>query len=115
MKAILRLGAGAVIGLVLILSLTLTAVAVLPARAQDLRLGECMPYPVLVEQLADRYGEKIFFFGETLSEAVRAQVAASPDGTWTVFLVDVPKGEACVLLFGRAWAGENLPAQGEEL
>ena len=115
MKAILRLGAGALIGLALILSLTIAAAPVLPAQAQDLRLGTCLPYPVLLEQLADRYGEKVFFFGQTASETVLAQLSASLDGTWTLFLVDTEMGDACTIFFGEAWTGENLPTIGEDL
>lgn len=115
MKAIYRKGAGVILGLCLIAALILSSLVIVPpARAQDMVPGQCLSFPVLTEQLADRFGEAIFFRGE-ISEGAFMMVAASPDGTWTLFGVSVETNEACIFGFGNRWAGEDLPVQGEAL
>jgi hypothetical protein len=87
----------------------LLAALVLPVFAQD----RCLPWPAILEQLADRWGEAPMWEG-TRADVGRFVVLANPDGTTWTILLRRPDGQACALAAGEGWALPAAPKPGED-
>jgi hypothetical protein len=81
-----------------------------PAAAQS----QCGPHPVVVAQLADKYGETRRGMG--MAGQAIAELYASDAGTWTI-VVTLPDGSACLIASGEGWESFNdaLPPKGADL
>jgi len=71
----------------------------LPARAQG---QNCGPRDIVVERLADRFGETRRGIGLATRTRVVEIFASDATGTWTV-TVTLPNGRTCLLASGQAW------------
>jgi hypothetical protein len=90
----------------------LVSLFVTPAEAQ----ANCAPRPVVVERLADRYGETRRSVGLGANNAVVEVFASDESGSWTI-IVTTPGGLTCLVASGQAYeaVSEALPEKGEEL
>lgn len=91
----------------------LIAIVLTPLLALAQEASGCAPWPVIQEQLADRYGEALFFTGTT-PDGFRMHVFAGPGGTWTLIVRDAAGEFGCLFAQGESWVGFAPPAQGEE-
>ncbi|MEO0938178.1 MAG: hypothetical protein AAFY38_08485 [Pseudomonadota bacterium] len=83
------------------------------ALAQNAR--NCGPREVVVDRLADGYGETRQSMGLGANNSV-VEVFASPEtGTWTI-TVTMPNGVTCLVASGQAFEelAEALPAPGND-
>lgn len=97
----------------LFLTSALVAVLSLVPLSALAQQDDCAPWPVLQEQLADRFGESEFFTGIAPGGGL-VRVLAGPRGTWSV--VAIPPGAivGCIVGFGEQWTASAPPAYGEE-
>ncbi len=75
----------------------------------------CAPRQMVLEQLADKYGETRQSIGLGTNNAV-VEIFASPEtGTWTI-TVTTPDGQTCLVASGQSFEAlaEALPAQGND-
>lgn len=80
-----------------------------------LAAGNCAPRDVVVDRLADRFGESRQSIGLGANNAV-VEVFASPEtGTWTI-TVTTPQGLTCLVASGQAFEAmaEALPKPGTD-
>ncbi|TFL19207.1 hypothetical protein [Jannaschia formosa] len=71
----------------------------IPAGAQG---QNCGPREMVVERLADRFGETRRGIGLATQNRVVEIFASEATGTWTV-TVTLPSGRTCLLASGQAW------------
>ena len=93
--------------------LTILAIAVgAPVLAQQ---GNCAPREIVVQRLAEGYGETRRSIGLGANNAV-VEVFASETGSWTI-TVTFPNGSTCLVASGQAFEtlAETLPPTGEEM
>ncbi|MEP2890354.1 hypothetical protein [Tateyamaria sp.] len=83
------------------------------AMAQQVR--NCGPRELVVNRLADRYGETRQSMGLGANNAVLEVFASDESGTWTV-TVTSPEGMTCLIASGQAFEElvEALPAKGND-
>ena len=90
--------------------LGVTAVMVclaLPAAAQS---GQCAPRDLVIERLAEAYGETRRSVGLASGDAIMEVFVSEASGSWTITVTD-PGGITCLVAAGRAYealAGERL-------
>ncbi len=72
--------------------------------------ANCAPHDVIVERLADRFGESRQSIGLSSNNAVVEVFAALTTGTWTIALTQ-PGGPTCLVASGEAFQtlSEALP------
>ncbi len=72
--------------------------------------ANCAPHDVIVERLADRFGESRQSIGLSSNNAVVEVFAALSTGTWTI-AVTQPGGPTCLVASGEAFQtlAETLP------
>lgn len=102
---LILLGGGVALG-------TLLTLFASPAGAQT----NCAPRPVVIERLADRYGESRRSIGLGANNAVVEVFASDETGTWSI-TVTSPNGLTCLVASGQAYeAFQEHPAKsGEQL
>lgn len=96
-----------------VMAALLAATAAPMALAQNAR--NCGPREVVVDRLADGYGETRQSMGLGANNSV-VEVFASPEtGTWTI-TVTMPNGVTCLVASGQAFEelAEALPAPGND-
>ena len=76
------------------------------AEAQD--RTACADRTLVIERLAERYGETLQSMGLHQNRNVLEVYASDETGTWTI-LVTSPDGRACLIAAGQAWDGEPAP------
>ncbi|MCC1491547.1 hypothetical protein J1C49_02900 [Cognatishimia sp. F0-27] len=81
------------------------------AHAQQ---GNCAPRAVVVERLAEKYGETRQSMGLGHNNAVMEVFASDESGSWTI-TVTLVNGMTCLVASGQAFEelAEALPAQGD--
>ena len=77
--------------------------------------GNCAPRDVVIDRLADRYGESRQSIGLGANNAVVEVFASSETGTWTI-TVTTPQGLTCLVASGQAFEAlaEALPKPGSD-
>ena len=92
------------------LSAVAAALLTSPAAAQN-----CAPREVVVERLAERYGESRQSMGLGANNAVVEVFASEETGTWTITVTSV-HGLTCMVASGQAFEAlaEVLPAEGND-
>lgn len=87
----------------------LLAIPVAPAVAQQ-SSNTCAPHEVVVERLAERYGESRQSIAIGSDNSVVEVFASSETGSWTI-TVTFPGGPTCLVAAGFAYEhlGEDLP------
>lgn len=75
----------------------------------------CAPRPVVLERLADQYGETRQSIGVASNNAVVEVFASGETGTWSI-TVTLPDGMTCLVASGQSFEtlAEALPAQGDD-
>lgn len=83
--------------------------AILAASAADAQARNCAPHPVVIEQLAERYGESRQSIGLGANNTV-VEVFASETGSWTI-TATTAAGLTCLMASGQAFelVAEALP------
>lgn len=81
----------------LVLATTLAAVPALAQPAQN-----CAPRDVVVDRLAERYGETRQSIGLGANNAVVEVFASHESGSWTI-TVTMPNGLTCLVASGQAY------------
>ena len=87
------------------------AAAELPAQGAQ----NCAPRAVVVERLAEAYGETRQSIGLGARGAVVEVFASTETGSWTI-TVTLPNGMTCLIASGQAYEtlAEALPPAGED-
>jgi hypothetical protein len=87
----------------------LAAAAPAPGNAQAMPRN-CAPHAMVVERLADGYGESRQSIGLAANNAVVEIFASTESGTWTI-VVTMPGGPTCLVASGQAFehVAESLP------
>lgn len=87
---------------------------VLAADQLTAQQGNCAPRDVVLQRLAEGYGETRQAIGLGANNAV-VEVFASTEGSWTI-TVTLPNGVTCLVASGQAFEtlAEALPAKGED-
>lgn len=95
------------------MGLGLMVLAAQQVSAQNNR--NCAPRDMVVDRLADRYGETRQSIGIGAQGAVMEVFASSETGTWTI-TVTMPNGITCLVASGEAFEAlaEALPARGDD-
>ncbi len=95
------------------LGLGILALAAQQVSAQGSR--NCAPRPVVVERLADGYGETRQSIGLGARGALVEVFASQETGSWTI-TVTTPAGLTCLIASGQSFESvtEALPAAGED-
>ena len=77
--------------------------------------GNCAPREMVLERLADRYGETRQSIGLGANDAVVEVFASHESGTWTI-TVTTAAGLTCLVASGQAYEplAEALPPQGND-
>lgn len=86
---------------------------VLAAQHVNAQQGNCAPREMVVQRLAESYGETRRSIGLGANNAV-VEVFASASGSWTI-TVTFPNGSTCLVASGQAYEtlAEVLPPAGE--
>jgi hypothetical protein len=96
---------------------TLAALLSLSTAAQSVAQGQrhCGPREVIVDRLADGYGETRKSMGLGSNNSVVEVFASSETGTWTI-TVTMPNGMTCLVASGQAYEAlvEGLPSKGND-
>jgi hypothetical protein len=102
MKAILRLGATVLLAsIALVMVLIAWTVMLRPAEAQTQTCGD---RTAILAALADKYGERPLWTGDTPERGFTTTLVANPDGTtWTVVVQQGDK-PACIVASGATWS-----------
>lgn len=92
---------------------TILALAAHSATAQNVR--NCAPRDVVVERLAEKYGESRQSVGLGANNAMVEVFAADETGTWTI-TVTMANGVTCLVASGQAYEAiaDALPAKGSD-
>lgn len=87
-----------------------TALAFVLPMAASAQNQNCAPREVVVERLADRYGESRQAIGLGSNNAVVEVFANTEGGSWTI-TVTMPNGITCLVASGQAYenVNETLP------
>lgn len=90
-----------------------TVLTAATAHAQQAR--NCGPRELVVNRLAEGYGETRQSIGLAANNAVIEVFASDESGTWTI-LVTSPNGTSCLVASGQAYEtlAEALPAKGSD-
>ncbi|MFC3613047.1 hypothetical protein ACFORG_04680 [Lutimaribacter marinistellae] len=72
------------------------------AAAQVQAQGNCAPREVVIERLAERYGEARRGIGLVQQGSVMEVFASDQTGTWTI-TVTMPDGTTCLVASGQAY------------
>ncbi len=90
-----------------------TVLTAATAHAQQAR--NCGPRELVVNRLAEGYGETRQSMGLGANNAVIEVFASEESGTWTI-LVTSPNGTSCLVASGQAFEtlAEALPAKGSD-
>ncbi|MET4102502.1 hypothetical protein ABIE58_001936 [Roseovarius sp. MBR-78] len=90
----------------------LACLATGPAAAQS---AQCAPREVVVERLAEAYGETRQAMGLGANNAVIEVFASGTSGSWTI-TVTGPSGLTCLIAAGQAFEAmaDRLPAPGND-
>ena len=83
-----------------------------PVMAQQPR--NCAPRHVVIDRLADRYGETVHAMGLAARGAVVEVFASDETGTWTITVTN-PAGVTCLIASGQNYESvkEDLPPAGD--
>lgn len=75
----------------------------------------CAPRPMVLERLAEGYGETRRSIGLGANNAIVEVFASSETGTWSI-TVTLPTGVTCLVASGESFEtlAETLPAQGDD-
>ena len=76
--------------------------AMLIASQQTQAQGNCAPHDIVVERLADRYGETRQSIGLASNNTVVEVFASTDTGSWTI-TVTRPGGPTCLVASGQAF------------
>lgn len=89
--------------------------ALLAAPAAGQTASNCAPRQLVVERLADKYGETRQSMGLGANNAVVEVFASEESGTWTITVTSV-YGMTCLVASGQAFERltEALPAEGND-
>lgn len=89
--------------------------ALMAAAADAQGAGNCGPREIVVDRLAQRYGETRQFMGVGLN-AIAELFTSSEAGTWTI-IVTTPDRIACIRAQGKSFEmlSESLPEKGNDL
>lgn len=68
----------------------------------------CAARELVVQRLADKYGETLTSMGLHQDNGLVEIYASDATGTWTI-LLSKPDGQACLLAAGRMWEGDITP------
>ncbi len=92
----------------------LALAAATTASAQNAR--NCAPREMVVERLAEKYGESRQSIGLGANNSLVEVYAANETGTWTI-TVTMANGMTCLVASGQSFetVAEALPAKGEAL
>jgi len=95
------------------MGLGLMVLAASQASAQGTR--NCAPRELVLERLADKYGETRQSIGLGANNAVVEVFASTKTGTWTI-TVTTPEGVTCLVASGLSFEtlAEALPPQGND-
>ncbi|MFC4671139.1 hypothetical protein ACFO5X_21495 [Seohaeicola nanhaiensis] len=95
------------------IALTLLALTAAPSSAQQTQ--NCAPRDVVVERLADGYGESRQSIGIGAQGAVVEVFASTDTGTWTI-TVTTPAGLTCLVASGQSFEAlaEGPPPKGND-
>jgi hypothetical protein len=76
----------------------------------------CAPRSIIVERLADKYGETRRGMGLGNNNSVVEIFASAESGTWTI-IVSMTNGISCLVSSGQAYeaVADALPPKGEKL
>ncbi len=99
---------------ILAMGATTLILAATQLPAQSAR--HCAPRDVVVERLAEKYGESRQSIGLGGNNSL-VEVFASPDtGSWTITMT-MPNGVTCLMATGRAYEtlADALPAKGDDV
>jgi len=90
--------------------IALTCAATLMASGANAQNRNCAEHAMVVEQLADRYGESRQSIGIAANNTVVEVFASTETGTWTI-VVTQPGGPTCLVASGEAYQvlAEALP------
>ncbi|EBA15027.1 hypothetical protein RSK20926_04067 [Roseobacter sp. SK209-2-6] len=90
------------------LSLAMTLTTAAPSAAQG---RNCAPRDVVVQRLADKYGESRQSIGLGQQGMVMETFASAESGSWTI-TVTMPTGMTCLMASGQSFEAlaEALPA-----
>jgi hypothetical protein len=96
-----------------LIMLGLTSLLALPAAAQT--AANCAPRNVVVDRLAQRYGETRQSMGLGANNAIIEVFASDETGTWTITVTSA-NGITCLVASGQAFEAlaESLPAAGND-
>lgn len=77
--------------------------------------GNCAPRPVVLERLAEKFGETRQSIGLGANNAVVEVFASVDTGSWTI-TVTMPDGMTCLVASGQSFEtlAEALPAKGND-
>jgi len=95
--------------------LIMLAVPLAGCLAAPAPASSCAPREVVVERLAERYGESRRSMGLGASGAVMEVFASDQTGTWTI-TVTTAQGLTCLMASGQAFEtlAETLPKPGSD-
>lgn len=96
-----------------LIMLGLTTLLASPVAAQT--AANCAPRDVVVDRLAQRYGETRQSMGLGANNAVIEVFASDETGSWTITVTSA-NGITCLVASGQAFEAlaENLPAAGND-
>ncbi|MFT5742009.1 MAG: hypothetical protein ACI86S_000064 [Paracoccaceae bacterium] len=93
----------------LMMTLTAAVLALLTTQS-NAQSGNCAPHDIVVERLADSYGESRQSIGIGANNTVVEVFAALDTGSWTI-TVTAPGGPTCMVASGQAFQvlADGLP------
>ena len=96
------------------MKMTIPVAAVLACIATG-AAANCAPRDVVVERLADRYGESRQSMGLGSNNAVVEVFASEETGTWTITVTSV-NGLTCMVASGQSFEelDEEVPVKGDD-
>ena len=96
-------------------ALTIAAVFYISSAASAQSQRNCGPRTVVVERLADGYGETRQSVGIGADNSMVEVFASETTGSWTI-LMTTPTGVTCLVASGQAFeeVAEALPAKGDD-
>jgi hypothetical protein len=68
----------------------------------------CADHTLVVQRLADKYGETLKSMGLHQNDGLIEVYASDDTGTWTI-LMTKPDGQACLLAAGQMWEAQVTP------
>lgn len=95
--------------------MTILAPAILGLFATDAAAANCAPRDVVVDRLAERYGESRQSMGLGSNNAVVEVFASEETGTWTITVTSV-NGLTCMVASGQSYEDldEAAPVKGND-